>query len=272
MTKNEHEAAKRPVSTENADPELAPGRDDERIAMIRGLEKTYHDDCYRNHRLFAPGSWLHKPVRTVMELLAAFDDREELQVLDLGCGVGRNGIPIAEKLAGRRGAVVCVDLLESAIGRLAEYGRTYGVESRLRPALSSIEAFAIEPGGYDFIIAVSTLEHLCSRPALETKLGDMVRGTRAGGIVCIIAGTGNTETDVLSGEPLEPMFEINLPTPDLLALLDGRFAGWDILMRSVKPLAFGIERNGRAVNLATDCVTFAARNPGGPKGQTPHSG
>ncbi|MFC4810385.1 class I SAM-dependent methyltransferase [Paenibacillus sp. GCM10023250] len=263
MQAHKQETVSRPVSAADADPDAAAEREQARIALIREQEKKYHDDCYRNHGLFEPGSWLHRPVRTVMELLAAFDGREELRVLDLGCGVGRNSIPIAEKLAGREGAVVCVDLLESAIARLAEYGRMYGVEARLRPVLSSIESFAIEPGGYDFIIAVSALEHLRSETALASKLGDMVRGVPAGGIVCIIAGTGNTETDARSGELLEPMFELNLPTPDMLARLDGHFAGWDVLMRSVKPLAFDIERSGRPVKLATDCVTFAARKPGG---------
>ncbi|QYR21304.1 methyltransferase [Paenibacillus sp. sptzw28] len=67
---------------------------DNRIEKIRTEERNYHEACYENYKLFEAGSWLHKPVKTVMEYLAAFDDREYLSVLDLGSGVGRNSIPI----------------------------------------------------------------------------------------------------------------------------------------------------------------------------------
>jgi SAM-dependent methyltransferase len=59
-----------------------------KIEFIRKEEKKYHDHCYDHYKLFEEGSWLHKPVKTVMDLLPLFDGREHLRVLDLGCGVG----------------------------------------------------------------------------------------------------------------------------------------------------------------------------------------
>jgi len=80
------------------------------ISQIRTEEKKYHDYCYDNYTLFEAGSWLHKPVKTVIDLLPMLEGKEEVKVLDLGCGVGRNSIPIAEKMKKSGGKVVCVDL------------------------------------------------------------------------------------------------------------------------------------------------------------------
>lgn len=64
-----------------------------RIDYIRQEEKNYHEQ----YKLFEAGSWLFKPVKTVMDLMNHFDGQNNLQVLDLGSGVGRNSIPIAKK-------------------------------------------------------------------------------------------------------------------------------------------------------------------------------
>jgi 2-polyprenyl-3-methyl-5-hydroxy-6-metoxy-1,4-benzoquinol methylase len=87
----------------------------DRTARIRAQEKKYHDECYEQHPLFEPGSWLHKPVRTVLELMPLACDKPGAKVLDLGAGVGRNTIPLAQYVAPRGGEVVAVDLLDSAI-------------------------------------------------------------------------------------------------------------------------------------------------------------
>ncbi|HET6871986.1 MAG TPA: class I SAM-dependent methyltransferase, partial [Sporolactobacillaceae bacterium] len=70
----------------------------DRLSYIRQEEKAYHDYCYENYKLFVEGSWLYKPVETVMNYMSWFEEKEEIQVLDLGCGVGRNTIPLAERL------------------------------------------------------------------------------------------------------------------------------------------------------------------------------
>lgn len=79
-----------------------------RIEFIRNEEKKYHDYCYDKYKLFEEGSWLHKPVKTVTDLLHLFDGKENVKVLDLGCGVGRNSIPKAEVIKSKNGKVVCV--------------------------------------------------------------------------------------------------------------------------------------------------------------------
>lgn len=45
----------------------------DRVDRIRSEEKTYHDLCYENYKLFEQGTWLHKPVQTVLDLLEQFE-------------------------------------------------------------------------------------------------------------------------------------------------------------------------------------------------------
>lgn len=46
-----------------------------RIQRIRDEEKTYHEICYQYYTLFEQGSWLYKPVKTVMDLLFDFEEK-----------------------------------------------------------------------------------------------------------------------------------------------------------------------------------------------------
>jgi 2-polyprenyl-3-methyl-5-hydroxy-6-metoxy-1,4-benzoquinol methylase len=231
----------------------------DRVANIRSEEKKYHDFCYTNYNLFEPGSWLHRPVKTVIDLLEDYKDLEYLSVLDLGAGMGRNSIPIAESMKNRNGKVVCVDLLESAIDKLQSNSRKYGVNQYIVTRLSDIEQFIIEHEEYDIIVAVSALEHVSSESALEQKLIELTTGTKVNGSNCIIIGSNIREVNIKNGQELDPMFEINITTERMLEILDDRYNGWEIKQRLVKQLEYEIERNGELVKLTTDCVTFVAK-------------
>ncbi|MFC4099840.1 class I SAM-dependent methyltransferase [Paenibacillus xanthanilyticus] len=231
----------------------------DRITQIREAEKHYHDELFKEHRLFEPGSWMSKPVGTVIELLEA--ERDNLQVLDLGCGPGRHSIPIARRVSKSGGLVTGVDLLDSAIAKLGEYSREFGVERSIRGVQCDIETFRIEAEAYDYIIAVSSLEHLSSEEALASKLAEMAAGTKPGGVNCLLVNTSITETVIGSGEQLVPMFELNVTNARLHDLLAGPYASWQVLADRSKTTVFEIDRDGRQVELASDCVTFAARKP-----------
>lgn len=232
-----------------------------RINRIREKEKAYHDQCYAVNVLFQPGSWLYKPVKTVMDLLPELPQRDNVKILDLGCGVGRNTIPMAEFVKSQciSGEVVGVDLLESAIEGLHVYSKQFDVENYIRADRSEIEAFVIQEEAYDLIVAVSTLEHLRSVELLKTKLYEIASGMKRNGIVCLIMGSNIQESLEETGEWLSPMFEINLETDEIFALLDETFEGWEMIDRHVKALSYSIERNGQPVQLSSDCLTFTAR-------------
>jgi 2-polyprenyl-3-methyl-5-hydroxy-6-metoxy-1,4-benzoquinol methylase len=216
----------------------------DRVANIRSEEKKYHDFCYSNYNLFEPGSWLHRPVKTVIDLLEDYKDREYLSVLDLGAGIGRNSIPIAESMKNRNGKVVCVDLLESAIDKLQSNSQKYGVNQYIVTRLSDIEQFIIEHEEYDIIVAVSALEHVSSESTLEQKLNELTIGTKVNGSNCIIIGSNIREVNLENGQELDPMFEINIRTERMLEILDNRYNGWEVKQRLVKQLEYEIERNG----------------------------
>lgn len=112
-----------------------------RITKIREEERKYHDACYENYKLFEEGSWLSKPVKTVMDTFAYFDDYDHVTVLDLGCGVGRNSIPLAEALKDRGGKVICVDIMQSALIKLLAYSEQFGVQGQIVTHLSDIGEF-----------------------------------------------------------------------------------------------------------------------------------
>lgn len=61
-----------------------------RLEKIRAAEKESHVSAYTQTELYTPGSWLQKPIKTVLDILPLFCDYKELRVLDLGGGVGRN--------------------------------------------------------------------------------------------------------------------------------------------------------------------------------------
>jgi 2-polyprenyl-3-methyl-5-hydroxy-6-metoxy-1,4-benzoquinol methylase len=238
------------------------GHMENRIEKIRAEERKYHEACYDNYKLFEAGSWLHKPVRTVMDNLSLLVDREYLSVLDLGCGVGRNSIPIAEALLNRKGKVVCVDLIDSALNKLMRYSGQHGVDHYLEPVLSDIGDYAIPINEFDYIVAVSTLEHVKSKEVLADVLRRMALGTKSKGINCIIINTNITETDALTGESLDPYMEINMKTDQAVQLLHEVYIGWEVINNHVKPLEFLIERNGREILLRSDCLTYVAMKNG----------
>ena len=89
-----------------------------RLEQIRESERRSHEDVYTNHALYESGSWLQKPVKTVIELLPYFEKVKELRVLDLGCGVGRNCIAIARHFSHIPCRIDCIDILPLAIEKL----------------------------------------------------------------------------------------------------------------------------------------------------------
>ena len=72
----------------------------ERLNIIRKAEAESHTQAYTSYSLFSPGSWLAKPVKTVLELLPLFEGCTQFAALDLGSGVGRNCIPVAQHFSG----------------------------------------------------------------------------------------------------------------------------------------------------------------------------
>lgn len=229
------------------------------IDKIREAERASHIEIYSTAKLFESGSWLQKPVKTVLDILPMFENYTELNVLDLGSGVGRNCIPIAQKFSDIFCRIDCVDILDFAIKELENNSIKYNVEKNINGIVSSIDNFTIEENHYDFILAVSALEHIDSEEAFEKKLTEIQSGTRENGIVCMIINSEVNEKNKETGETLIPQFEVNLKTSQLSEMLKNIFGGWEILKQTVVSQRYDIPRENCTADLSTNVVTIVAR-------------
>lgn len=224
--------------------------------MIRQAEKESHEQAYNQNELFQKGSWLAKPVKTVLEILPLFEGNRNLRILDLGCGVGRNCIPAAQMLDC---IVDSVDILPMAIEKLMYSAKQYEVSDRINGMISSIDDFSIQHDCYDLILAISALEHVESEIRFCQKLEEIQSGIKPDGIVCLIVNSQVTEIDVETGNELEPQFEVNLPTEKMKNLLLDVFLGWEILKHTVVHQCYEIPRSTGIAKINTDVVTLVAR-------------
>ncbi|RKL64691.1 SAM-dependent methyltransferase [Salipaludibacillus neizhouensis] len=230
-----------------------------RVEFIRKEEKKYHDLCYENYKLFEEGSWLYKPVKTVIDVLPLLEGKANPNVLDLGSGVGRNSIPIAQEIKNKNGKVVCVDLLDSALDKLKLYSKEYEVEEVIETIKADIGHYDIAKNEYDLIVAVSTLEHVESEDVFENVIRKMALGTKKEGINCVIVNSEVEEIDIATKGNLDAMMEVNIKTEDMMNKLRNIYDGWEVVNQLVKPLEYKIVRDERDVLLTTNAITFTVR-------------
>ena len=231
------------------------------IDNIRQAERASHLDVYASHQLYEPGSWLAKPVKTVLDILPMLDHVPSPRILDLGCGVGRNAIAVARHFSSLPCHVDCVDLLEYAIEKLNENAVLFDVVDAINGIISPIDTFEILPDQYDLILAVSALEHVDSVQTFMRKLDQIRNGLRPGGIACLIVNSGVTETDTDSGTLLPPQFEVILPTAVMKDSLDGAFHGCTVLKSTTVHQMYTVPRGDRTANIETDVVTLVVQKP-----------
>ena len=227
--------------------------------LIRRAEAESHTQAYVNHELFAPGSWLAKPVKTAIDLLPLFDGYRSFYGLDLGSGVGRNSIALAQYFSEIPCRIDCVDILELAVDKLGENAKKYHVEEQINGIHEAIDTYKISKNTYDLIMAISALEHVGSLEVFEKKLLEIRDGLHDGGVVCLIVNSSVIEYDKDSGEERVPQFEVNLSTNQMNALLMNTFTDWEIVKYTVVHQKYDIPREGYISALETDVVTLVAR-------------
>ena len=230
-----------------------------RLKQIRESEKQSHIEMYSNSELYKEGSWLRKPIKTVLDIIPLFNDYSELNVLDLGCGVGRNCIAIAQSFKNIPCKIDCVDILDLAIEKLYENAEELGVASSINGIVESIENYPVGENKYDLVIAVSALEHIDSEQSFLSKLSEINMGIRKNGIVCLVINSDVKETDKSTGEEIPAQFEVNLQTEKLQAVLKEKFSDFEIMKTAVSEQQYDIPRGDIISDLKTKVVTFVAR-------------
>ncbi|MDO3411236.1 class I SAM-dependent methyltransferase [Saccharibacillus sp. CPCC 101409] len=224
-------------------------------------EADYHEKFYEETPLFQPGSWLSRPVQIVMDLLERLN-LEKVSVLDLGCGVGRNSIPIAQRIQEFGGTVHAVDLLPVAIDKLSAYIGEYNVQGAITVEAADAEYYGIASEAYDYIVVCSCLEHVSNVQAFRAVVERMIRGTQRNGINCVLINTEVKEYDPESGVEQDGLIELNLPTGEALRLLRELYAGWEILIEKHVPQTVHEHKQGKQIEFRGVWVTFAAQRKG----------
>lgn len=232
---------------------------DERLKRIRESERKSHIEIYTDEKLYATDSWLKKPIKTVRDIVPLFENYEKLRVLDLGSGVGRNSIYVAECFKDRDCMVECVDLLEIAIAKLLQNAKEHGVATNIKGIQKYIEEYSIYAETYDFIMAISALEHIDTEESFRKKLSEIRDGLRAEGVVCLVINSEVREKNTDTGAAVDAQFEVNMATAKMQEYLSEVFEGWSVLKTTVSAQEYDIPREGFVSRLNTKVVTFVAR-------------
>lgn len=229
----------------------------DKYTLARQREKDYHDEFYRQHDLFSPGSWLYKPVKYVVDSFTSIKNKESARALDLGCGVGRHSIPLAQCI-GEGGQVVCVDLLESAIGILKQNAVLYSVEDKIISIVSDVDAYLIEKDYFDYVLSVSCIEHAANRNKFIDLIKRLQDGTKVDGINCFCIITDNEWVDANTGKSTDPLIELNLGSVDAKSILRDLYKDWDIQDISEKPWRTKETVDGKELLFKSNCLQFFA--------------
>ena len=230
-----------------------------RLKQIRESEKQSHIEMYSNSELYKEGSWLRKPIKTVFDIIPLFKNYSELNVLDLGCGVGRNCVAIAQSFKNIPCKIDCVDILDLAIEKLYENAEELGVASSINGIVENIENYPVGENKYDLVLAVSALEHIDSEQSFLSKLSEINRGIKKNGIVCLVINSDVKETDKSTVEEIPAQFEVNLQTEKLQAVLKEKFSDFEIMKVTISEQQYDIPRGDIISDLKTKVVTFVAR-------------
>nr|WP_154958989.1 class I SAM-dependent methyltransferase [Paenibacillus xylanexedens] len=233
---------------------------EEQFEAARQAEAGYHSNFYKNNELFEDGTWMSRPMPMVMEMLERLlVHKQELRVLDLGCGVGRHTIPIAQRLADTNSEVIGVDLLDEAVDGLRKYAKQYEVDHIVQAEKADVEHYRIQPKAFDFIAACSCLEHTSSKEAFLETVERLKEGTRLGGIHCITMSTSVEEKEIQTGRQIEPLIELNLPTFEVMALLEQAYEGWNILFQEHVTQTIQEEKYDKPTEFRCELLRFAVQ-------------
>jgi len=232
---------------------------DDRVTRIRESEKKSHIETYTKKKLYSSDSWLSKPIKTVCEVGKIFSNYERIRILDLGAGVGRNSIYLAEQFKDRECLIDCVDLLDVAIDKLNQNAVEHGVNGCINGIVKSIEDFSIEPEAYNLIMAVSALEHVDSKNSFIAKLEEIKQGIKSDGIVLLVLNSEVREINVDTYEELEPQFELNLPTDEIQELLDDAFVNWEVIKKCINAQEYDIPREKITSRLSSNVITYVVK-------------
>lgn len=130
---------------------------DSRIKEIRENEKKSHIEIYSKEDLYHTESWLKKPIKTVEDIVPFLCDLKEVQVLDLGCGVGRNSIYVAKEFQDKE----CT--LSIHMQNDTAKGKGYGTEAEKLAIKYAFEELGMKAVNADTVLKNTRSQHVMEK-------------------------------------------------------------------------------------------------------------
>ncbi len=228
------------------------------ISRARAETISYHTQYYTKHKLFESGSWLESPDPKIPELIKRFCSTQCCRVLDLGAGVGRNAIALAEALPeGSR--ISAVELIQTATDLMSEYAKERGISEKIQVINQDFESVSFPEEEFDLVLGISTLEHCSNQENLVSLISRAQRWTKKGGLHFISFSTGRQVVDCITGESIETLVETRLQTEPWLAELARLYESWHIeFLGSVAPYKEVLNYNGRQVIWSSNEIELTA--------------
>lgn len=226
------------------------------IQQARQREQVYHDKLYTSHQLGEPGTWLHRPAQYATKSFDLIPKRPHIRALDLGAGIGRHTLPLANYL-GNTGHIDALDLLDSAIDKLRANAKQIEAKDRITTIVTDIETYPLKHT-YDYVLSVSCIEHISSKPRLIDYIKILQGATNPDGVHCFMIITDNVWVNTVTDQTLTPILEQNLNSKETIAMLKELYAQWHIHDISTKAWQVTEEDNGDSVLFKSTCVQFTA--------------
>lgn len=223
--------------------------------------RQYHDEFFRKAKLFEKGTWIAESEPILMRLVEnQYGSKSNIQILDLGCGVGRNAIPLAKIIGPNGGRVTCVDVLEIAIEKLTENADKYGVTEYIQSEVRGVEEFVIQPDYYDLIVAFSVLEHgVSSEQGFFKVIENIQKGTKMGGLNYLGITTNLQELDARTREELSKDIVYDTSYEKAKTDLEAVYAGWQVLTAEKSFYDEQYMKNGKMIIWQSDFLMFVVR-------------
>lgn len=221
--------------------------------------RRYHEKIYNNKEIYSDDGWLKEPEPGVIDLLEHLETKENLSILDLCSGIGRNSIRLAQILKGSGSKITCVDMLETATDKLKKYTGEYNVEDVIEIVNSDILDYEIETDSFDYIISWSCIEHLDAKSKFDAMLQKIRKGTKTNGINCLMINSNVMEYDIEDKMNREALIELNFKKEELISKLKEVYHDWNMLFIRNESYINHLERYGKKYIFKSHPVVMAAK-------------
>ncbi|RSL32594.1 class I SAM-dependent methyltransferase [Salibacterium salarium] len=231
----------------------------EQIERLRTRQRNHYHHFYNSQSLFEKGSWLEKPSAAIQKYIPVIQKTPDSRVLDLGCGPGRHAIPVAQAIQPQGGQVTAVDHLPLAIEQLQHYGAQYGVLNSIQTTLVEVENVEIPEQTFDWVFAVSLLEHVSSEAELSKLLTRIEAGVISKRYVTFVIDTDVKEKKAGTNHLLEPLVECNMSASDMKKHLRQAFPSWRVVVEKEEEQNSIISRGQGTIEQSKNVITFLAQ-------------